>query len=210
VTSQREIWDSLYRERGSIDVASAPPTDFAVRVGALLTKPSDILELGCGAGWDAAHFASLGHRVLATDFSDAVIAAGRRRFEGAEGLTFEAQEIAEPFPAAAATYDLVYARLSLHYFDDATTRRVFAEVACVLRPNGLLAFMCKSTEDRLYGEGDPMGPDMFHSHHLPHFFSEAYTRDVLAARFDVEALVMRSGDLYGAPSAWVEAVTRKR
>jgi SAM-dependent methyltransferase len=210
VTSQRDIWDNRYRERGMTYVPAEPPSEFARRVGALLTRPCDVLELGCSAGWDAALFARLGHRVMATDFSQAIIDAARQRFADTAGLTFAVQDITEPLPAPDAACHLVYARLSLHYFDDATTRHIFAEIARVLRPNGLLAFMCKSTADRLYGKGEPAGPDMFHSHHLRHFFSEEYTRDLLAAQFEIESLDMREGDLYGEPSAWIEVVARSR
>jgi SAM-dependent methyltransferase len=210
VTSQREIWDSRYRERVTAGFDTQPPTELAVQACALLTTPSDVLEPGCGSGWDAAYFAILGHRVLATDFSDALINANRQRFADAERLTFLVHDTTHPLPAADASHDLVYARLSLHYFDDADTRHIFDDIARVLRPNGLLVFMCKSTDDRLYGKGDLVGPDMFRSHHLRHFFSEVYTRDLLAARFDVESLVIRSGELYGEPSAWVEVVARKR
>jgi SAM-dependent methyltransferase len=210
VTSQREIWDSRYQQRVAEGLRAEPPTELAERIASLLTRPSDVLELGCGRGSDAAYFAGLGHRVMATDFSDALIGANRKAFEGATGLSFRTLDISEAIDLPPASYDLVYARLSLHYFDDATTRRIFEDVARVLRPGGLLAFMCKSTDDRLYGEGVEVGPDMFESHHVRHFFSEAYARDVLAGRFEVQSVEARSGLLYGEPSAWIEAVARVR
>ena len=197
MTSQREIWDTRYRARSVKDVPAEPPSEFARRVGALLARASDVLELGCGAGSDAAFFASLGHRVLATDFSHAIIEAAGQRFADTEGLTFAVQDNTEPLPAPDSTFDLVYGRLALHYFNDATTRRTFAEIARVLRPDGLVTFMCKSIADRLYGKGEPAGTDMFHSQHLRHFFSEEYTRDLLAAQFEIESLDLREGDLYG-------------
>jgi SAM-dependent methyltransferase len=149
VTSQREIWDNRYRERSMEDVSAEPPSEFARQVGALLARVCDVLELGCGAGSDAAFFARLGHRVLATDFSRAIIEAASQRFADTKGVTFAVQDITEPLPAPDSTFDLVYGRLSLHYFDDATTRRAFAEIARVLRPDGLVTLMCKSTADRI-------------------------------------------------------------
>jgi ubiquinone/menaquinone biosynthesis C-methylase UbiE len=210
VTSQREIWDNRYQERVNAGLDAQPPTELAISAAALLATPSDVLEIGCGSGADAAHFARLGHRVVATDFSDALIDSNSERFADVDGLTFVVHDTSEPLPVPDTSHNLVYARLSLHYFDDSDTRRIFDEIARVLRPKGPLVFMCKSTDDRLYGQGEVVGPDMFRSHHLRHFFSEAYTRDVLAARFDIETLVMRSGELYGEPSAWVEVVAKKR
>jgi hypothetical protein len=51
---------------------------------------------------------------------------------------------------------------------------------------------------------------MFNLQHLRHFFSEEYTRDLLATQFEIKSLDMREGDLYGEPSAWVEVVARSR
>jgi SAM-dependent methyltransferase len=213
VTSQREIWDNRYRERAPAAARLQPPSEFAQQVGWRLTAPLRVLELGCGPGWDAAFFAGQGHAVLATDFSDSLIAADKERFSGVAGLTFRAADtqeaLANEHELPDASFDVVYARLSLHYFDDAETRSIFKHMARVLRSGGLLAFMCKSTEDPLYGKGVELEPDVFEFRHRRHFFSEAYTRDVLAGRFDV-SLTKRSGALYGEPSAWIEVLARKR
>ena len=50
------------------------------RVALLLDGPSTLLDIGCGTGIDAQHFADLGHRVLATDYSQAMVErAGARQ-----------------------------------------------------------------------------------------------------------------------------------
>ncbi len=43
------------------------------RVALLLDGPSTLLDIGCGTGIDAQHFAQLGHQVLATDWSEAMV-----------------------------------------------------------------------------------------------------------------------------------------
>jgi SAM-dependent methyltransferase len=209
VTSQREIWDNRYRERAA-GFSPRDASDFAKRAASLLAASSDVLELGCGPGWDAAYFAGLGHRVLATDFSGSLIRGNVQRFEGTPGLSFAVLDTSQPFELAVASYDLVYARLSLHYFEDAATRRVFDEVARVLRPKGRLAFMCRSTSDPAYGKGVEIAGDVFEFGHVRHFFSEAYTHDVLAPRFFVDSLTLHDGLLYDSPSAWIEVVSRRR
>ena len=179
-------------------------------MASLLLTPSDVMELGCGPGWDAAFFAENGHRVLATDFSDTLIEADKGRFPGVEGLTFESLDTREAIAGKEdASFGVIYARLSLHYFDDADTRLVFEHIARVLRPGGLLAFMCKSTDDPLYGKGVELEPDVFESAHRRHFFSEAYARRLLEHGWQEPQITARSGDLYGSPSAWIEVLVRR-
>ncbi len=54
---------------------------------ALLAPGSHILDLGCGPGGDAAHFAARGHRVTAIDWAPAMVAEARRhvRASGLDG-----------------------------------------------------------------------------------------------------------------------------
>jgi SAM-dependent methyltransferase len=214
VTSQREIWDSRYREREPTAALIEDPSPFARRVASMLTVPSDVLELGCGMGWDAAYFAGLGHRVRATDFADSVIEAARVRFNGLPELTFRVLEMPDDITdedrMPDLSFDVVYARLSLHYFDNVATRRIFNHIPRLLRPGGLLAFMCKSTDDPLYGKGTKIESNMFESNHLRHFFSESYARSVLGPWFDPPDVVSRSGRLYDSPSAWIEVVATLR
>ena len=49
------------------------------RLDALFQPGTHVLELGCGTGEDALHLASRGVRVLATDASDAMLAAARAK-----------------------------------------------------------------------------------------------------------------------------------
>lgn len=56
-----------------------------------------------------------GHRVLATDFSDLVIAEDQARYAEVTGLTFQTMTIAAPLPLADSKFHVVYAHLSLHH-----------------------------------------------------------------------------------------------
>jgi SAM-dependent methyltransferase len=113
-------------------------------------------------------------------------------------------DMREPLPFSAGRFEAVYARLSLHYFTDAATRALFAEIRRVLADGGLLAFMCKSTDDPLYGQGDLIEPDMFQLRdRARHFFSEAYVRDLLSEGWRIDRLTGGPQLLYGEPSAAV-------
>jgi SAM-dependent methyltransferase len=205
---QQVIWEEIYRE----ELTGEPPgpSDFAKRVASLLGVPARVLELGCGTGADAAYFASLGHDVLALDFAPEAVRFARDYYGPLDRLRFEVQDISRtPLLLPSDGVDLIYARLSLHYFTDAFTRSIFTELRRLLAPQGLLAFMCKSTSDPRYGEGTEIEPDMFESDHARHFFSLDYAAGCLRSGFEVVSLTEDKGPLYGSSSAFVTAIARK-
>lgn len=207
---QRAHWNAL-RHRSPPPTTRRGPSSFAQHCAARFAPSSTVLELGCGPARDSAYFATYGHTVVATDFSHSAIIPARSVFAGQPRLQFCLLDTAAPLPFRDDTFDAIYARLSLHYFPDQVTRQVFHELRRVLRPGGLLGFVCKSTGDPLYGRGRQLEPDLFElDGHLRHFFSAAYARACLAPDFDLLELHERSGNLYGQPSAYIEVIAHAR
>ena len=205
---QRRWWDRDYQRLRPARETEA--SRFAVRVAGMLLPGSTLLELGCGLGDDGAYFARAGHRVLAADFAPAALAGARREHAGASGPDFLLLDMSAPLPFRDRCCDAVYARLSLHYFTDDVTRSIFAEIQWVLRPGGLLAFICKSTDDPLYGQGAAVGPDMFLLHgKVRHFFSEAYARGLFSSGFHIAELSSGPEEVYGGMSDIVTAIARR-
>ena len=208
MTDQRRHWDALYTRDPARRLA-ADPSPLAAECAALLAPGSLVLELGCGAGRDAAFFARAGHTVCATDFSTVALAVNRRRELSPPRLHYVALDTAAPLPFTDATFAAVYARLSLHYFGDAVTRRVFREIRRVLRPDGLLCFLCKSIDDPLYGRGRQIEADMFElDGHVRHFFSADYARACLDDVFQVVVIESGRETFHEGPSAFVKVVAR--
>jgi SAM-dependent methyltransferase len=205
---QRQHWEATHRREPG-HLYRIGPSPFARECAALLPPAAAILELGCGAGQDAAFFAGLGHAVCATDFSEHAIAGNRVRYVDVPGLDFQVLDTSQPLPFTDNSFDVVYAQLSLHYFPDAVTRGIFGECQRVLRPEGLLAFLCKSTGDPLYGKGTPIEPDMFeYEGHVRHFFSESYARSCLADGFVILCLDSGEGQIHGRALAYVKVLAR--
>jgi len=205
---QKEYWNSFHAQ-GDIDRYSAKPTALAKEVVKLLPLQSKVLELGCGAGNDAAFFAQSGHQITATDFSKIAIEKNRQRYGGISKLTFRVQDMAQPFPEDDNTFDAAYARLSLHYFIDAQTEEIFKEIHRILKPEGFLCFACKSTKDPLYGQGKKIEEDMFEHGHVRHFFSEEYARKCLEGGYKIEKIESSEETFYGDRSAIVKVIARK-
>ena len=202
-------WNHAHSEQW-LHKHSSKKTAFAEETNKQIPASSTILELGCGEGNDSIYFAEQGHTILATDFSDVAIEQDKQRWAHSN-LTFKVQDISQPLQFDSAFFDVVYARLSLHYFTDKTTRRIFHEIDRILKPSGILCFMCKSTDDQIYGKGDKIESDMYEFNgHIRHFFSRDYAL-VLLRESGLSPEHIETGEemIYDRQSAFIKVVARK-
>jgi SAM-dependent methyltransferase len=72
--ADRENWEDHHRAQLAAET-TAVPSEWARHLARELPPGSRILELGCGLGSDARHFARHGHEVLAVDYSRPALAA---------------------------------------------------------------------------------------------------------------------------------------
>ena len=130
------------------------------RFDAVLRPGLRALELGCGLGHDAGELSAFGLAVCALDCEQARVA---RAHEEAPSAMLLVADLARTLPFSGEVFDLVVASLSLHYFDQATTSRIVAEIARVLRPEGRLLCRVNAVGDVLhgYGQGAAREPELF-------------------------------------------------
>lgn len=208
MNDQKKLWNDVH-DKGDIGNYSSTPTELAKEVLEIIPSSSKILELGCGAGNDSVGFANGGHIVVATDFSENAISRNSKRLEDISNATFEALDISKPFEFKDGSFDVVYARLSLHYFHDENTRKIFKEIHRILKPNGPLYFICKSTKDPLYGKGEKIEKDMYELNgHVRHFFSEEYSRELLSDHFIINKLESGEERFYESDSSYIKVFAR--
>lgn len=206
---QKVMWNDIHHD-GMLDDLRFTPSDFVKSIAPLIPVSSKVLELGCGSGGDARFLKSLRHEVCATDFSDIAIEKNKADSEGVNFLTVD---MSKKLPFDDGSFDVVYANLSLHYFDDQTTASLFNEINRVISSGGKLIYRCKS----IYSQKEKVGaqeiaPNVFmQDGHLRHLFSIEYSASLLdGAGFDALRNEYTEGMAYGKYSYFVEAVAVKR
>lgn len=212
-TDPQAHWNKTYQSRAMVgaleftkQAAALLHEKFAKSAADLLhTRPNvSILDIGCGDGRDAHFFAEQGLIVTAIDFSSEAIERVKKLNSAIDARVMETQRMNFP----DASFDAIYAHLSLHYFDDVTTTAVFRNVYRMLKPGGFFFVKCKSTKDTYYGEGERVGEHMYVRSYLRHFFTPEYMRKQLND-FTVLTLDETAAEYDGKTSAFIEAVAIK-
>ena len=117
-----------------------------------LDPGSHILELGCGAGRDAAYMTERGFRVDATDGTHAMCRKAKERF-GIDARVMRFDEL-----IAAAEYDAVWAHAALLHAPRAQLPDLFVRIHRALRPGGWHFANYKLSDADNPDEGrDPLG-----------------------------------------------------
>lgn len=177
-----EFWERKYHE---MSPHRGGPHGLVEELSKYLKPGSIVLELGCGDGRDALHLAELHHRVIACDFSDTALS----QFTDAAARLHIEQHLLDiaalPYSFADESFDAVYARLSLHYFSDAVTRDIFAEIARILRPAGIFLGLFNSHFDAEKGTGTRLEDRYYElaSGSRKRFFTAEEATDLLGAAF---------------------------
>ncbi|HUB93145.1 MAG TPA: methyltransferase domain-containing protein [Verrucomicrobiae bacterium] len=150
-----DSWEELHRLYAQKDWVKKPSL-FAVTVKDYLPKSGHILDLGAGLGQDSVYFSELGYQVTATDLNIEQLQKVSDHVSSVKAV-----DLLQRLPFDEAIFDVVYAHLSLHYFDGQTTQNLFTDIYRVLKPNGLLAFFTNSKDDPEYGQGTQIESDYF-------------------------------------------------
>lgn len=204
--SDEEYWNTIWEKAERVSVSN-----YAKRCYAKIENNDyqTLLDVGCGNGKDSIYFAKKGLHVTAVDFSSTAIEQLKQTI--AEKALSNINTIKEDIlylDMDDNSFDVIYAHLSLQYFDDEITTRIFDKLYKILKPEGMIFIRCKSKDDHLYGQGEKIGDDMFIKGHIRHFFSKEYMIKKLIQYYLIR--IRRSSSIYhGYKSCFIEAVATK-
>ncbi len=99
-----------------------------------LPRGGAALDLGCGIGQYTRWLMERGFSVTSGDISDIALAQVARFNPNTAKI-----DMRRPLPFEDGQFDLVFANLSIHYFDGATTRALLEEIKRILKPGGVFA-----------------------------------------------------------------------
>lgn len=184
-----------------------PESRFAKRVFSFLKnkKVSTLLELGCGGGRDAVYFTRKGLRVVALDSFESE--KQQTKLQQA-GIKFINKDIAD-INFKPNAFDVIYAHLSLHYFNDKDTQNIFRKLYKILKPGGYLFVKCKSINDPLFGRGKKIEKDFYEFGHRRHFFTKEYMRNNLHV-FEIVKIQKTNSFVHPGKAAFIEAFAKKK
>lgn len=150
-----DFWARLHDLYSDKDWISKPSL-FAETVKSYLPAMGRLLDLGAGLGQDGAYFAELGYEVISTDLNTSRLA----ELSGGK-FQVETVDLRYPLPYVDESFDVIYAHLSLHYFDEKTTEQIFDEIYRVLKTGGVFAFFTNSKDDPEYNTGKKLEDSYF-------------------------------------------------
>ena len=93
-----------------------------------------VLDLGCGIGQFTDYWLVNDFQVISADISENALNALKERTPSATTVELD---MSKPLPFEAGTFDVVFANLSIHYFDEKTTIALSGEIHRILKPGGL-------------------------------------------------------------------------
>lgn len=201
-------WNKKWEEYGT-----QPTNIFAIESYNKYIKDMDteisILDLGCGNGSDTTYFYNNGFKnITAVDFSRKALSDLNKKID-VNTLLGELETV----EFKNNSMDVIYAHLSLHYFENGLTKELFKKCARWLKPNGLFFVKCKSLDDPI-GQEKQSGGNMFkpHGEYQRHLFSKEYMKECLdfTNSGDIISIVETHHDYHGKSDRhFIEAVFRK-
>lgn len=206
-----ELWNKKW-----VDLGEQPVNEFAKKINneylSNLDKNISILDLGCGHGVDSEYFYNNGYKnITAVDFSSYGIELINQKIniktikENIENVKFNNK-----------CFDIVYAHLSLHYFKDDLTKKLFKRCFEWLKDDGLLFVKCKSVNDKEISSGIMIEKDTYQpkGKHIRHLFSEEYMKECIDFASDKTGKIISINEVNGAyhtnpDASFIEAIFKK-
>ena len=206
--NKNDQWNKLHKHYSKQDWIEKPNI-FAEEAVEYFPKEGYILCLGDGQGQDSRFFSSKGFKVLSTDISDEALKINFQKIseQGLKNISTEKLDLTTDFTYKEATFDVVYAHLSLHYFTEEMTKKIFSEIKRVLKRGGILAVFVNSINDPEFNTGKRIEQEYFEIEGIKKRFFSIYSMRYFAKDFQ-EIILDDKGRTYKDEAKGVHNLVR--
>jgi len=105
-----------------------------------LIPTGKVLDLSVGDGAQSEYFIENGYDVYGTDISDLAIKTIKDKYPK---YTWIAHDTENKFPFTNNMFNIVFARLALHYFSKESIANILSDIYRIIKPSGVLFVMVK-------------------------------------------------------------------
>lgn len=116
----------------------------------MIPSGSKVLDLSFGDGSNSEFFIKKDFDVYGTDISDLAVEAMKDKYPD---YTWISHDTLDKFPFPDNNFNLVFARLALHYFEKKDIERIFLDINRILKNNGYLYIMVKCSDTGVLNTG---------------------------------------------------------
>ncbi len=146
--TDEERWEEFHKKNYN---ENEPHSSYAEEKEKLFPRGSLVVDIGGGTGADALSFLQKGHSVVLIDISEFALKIAREKAQKhglSERLAVSQIDLGlHAIPVKPNSVDVVYSRISLHYFGSKHTTKLFSEIYHILKPGGGAYLTFKSPDD---------------------------------------------------------------
>jgi SAM-dependent methyltransferase len=197
---QRRHWSATFADHP--DMYGEEPSDAAVAAADAFAAAGvqKVLELGAGQGRDTLYLARRGFHVQALDYASEGVEAIEAKAAAAglaDRVSVGLHDVRNRLPVADAAVDASYSHMLLCMsLTTPELERLVADLRRVLRPDGLVVYTVRTTEDAHYGAGLAHGDDMYeHGGFVVHFFDRELVEHLASAFELLDVTEFAEGEL---------------
>jgi len=135
------FWNDIFTKINDGDIPKSELDVNAInKIKKLIPKNSNVLDISVGDGTNAEYFINNNFNVFGTDISNVAINNLESKYPN---HTWIIHDTLDKFPFKNNFFELVFARLALHYFNNNEIEKILIDIDRILKNDGYLYILVK-------------------------------------------------------------------